>query len=88
MLEKSISKNYFFNLIKTLCNVAFPLITFAYTSRILGADGVGKINFSKSVVTYFSMLAMLGINQYGTREAAKVRDNIINGHYQSLCMRF
>ena len=73
--EKSLAKNYLFNLIKTLCNVAFPIITFTYTSRILGADGLGKINFSKSFISYFSMVAMLGINQYGTREAAKVRDN-------------
>lgn len=75
MVKQSLTKNYIFNLIKTLCNVAFPLITFAYTARILGADGLGKINFAKSFVTYFSMLAMLGINQYGTREAAKVRDD-------------
>lgn len=46
-----------------------------YISRILGADGLGKINFAKSFVAYFSMIAMLGINQYGTREAAKVRDD-------------
>lgn len=38
-------------------------------------DGVGKINFSRSFVTFFSMIAMLGINQYGTREAAKIRDD-------------
>lgn len=72
---KSLRKNYFYNLLKTLCGVFFPLITFSYTSRVLGADGLGKINFSKSFVTYFSMIAMLGINQYGTREAAKVRDD-------------
>ena len=75
MVNQSLSKNYFLNLVKTLSGVAFPLITFAYTSRILGADGWGKINFAKSIVTYFSMIAMLGINQYGTREAAKLRDN-------------
>ena len=72
---KSLAKNYFFNLIKTLCSVLFPLITFAYSSRVLGVDGLGKVNFAKSFITYFSMIAMLGINQYGTREAAKVRDD-------------
>ena len=75
MIHRSLIKNYIYNLIKTLCSVAFPLITVAYTSRVLGVDGLGKINFSKSFVTYFSMIAMLGINQYGTREAAKVRDD-------------
>lgn len=73
--SKSLFENYFFNLIKTLSGVLFPVISFAYSSRILGVDGVGQVNFAKSFITYFSMIAMLGINQYGTREAAKVRDD-------------
>ena len=73
--KKSLAENYIFNLIKTLSSVLFPLITFAYSSRVLGVDGVGQVNFAKSFITYFSMIAMLGINQYGTREAAKVRDD-------------
>ena len=69
MEKKSLTKNFIYNYIRTFCNIAFPLITFMYTSRILGAEGIGKFNFSKSVITYFAMIAMLGINQYGTREA-------------------
>ena len=75
MEKKSLTKNFIYNYIRTFCNIAFPLITFMYTSRILGAEGIGKFNFSKSVITYFAMIAMLGINQYGTREAAKLRDS-------------
>ena len=56
-------------------SLLYPIATFTYASRILGADGIGKINFSKSIVSYFSMLAMLGMQYYGTREAAKLRDN-------------
>lgn len=75
MEKKSLTKNFIYNYIRTFCNIAFPLITFMYTSRILGAEGIGKFNFSKSFITYFAMIAMLGINQYGTREAAKLRDS-------------
>ncbi|MCI5934038.1 MAG: oligosaccharide flippase family protein [Lachnospiraceae bacterium] len=75
MLEQSLLKNYVYNFIKTFCGIVFPILTFAYTSRVLGVDGLGKIIFSQSFITYFSMIAMLGINQYGTREAAKVRDD-------------
>ncbi len=73
--EKSIMKNYLFNLVKTLTGLLFPVITFAYSSRILGVEGIGKVNFSKSYITYFAMIALLGMNYYGTREAAKIRDN-------------
>ena len=73
--EKSLLQNYIFNLIKTLNGILFPIITFAYSSRVLGVDGVGQVNFAKSVIAYFTMLAMLGMNYYGTREAAKLRND-------------
>lgn len=75
MKEKSLLGNYAFNLIKTLSSLFFPVITFTYSARILGVEGVGKVNFAKSVITYFSMTALLGMNYYGTREAAKLRDD-------------
>ena len=73
--EKSLFQNYLFNLIKTLNSILFPIVTFTYSAHILGVDGVGKINFSKSVISYFIMIAMLGMNYYGTREVAKRRDD-------------
>lgn len=75
MEGKSLFHNFIFNLIKTVSNIFFPVVTFAYSARILGVDGVGRVNFAKSVVTYFTMIAMLGMNYYGTREAAKRRNN-------------
>lgn len=53
----------------------FPLITFPYISRVLQADGVGKITFFTSVVTYFALFAQLGIPTYGIRACAKVRND-------------
>ena len=73
--KQSLVNSFAYNLIRTLCGVLFPIITFSYSSRVLGVEGLGQVNFSKSIISYFSMIAMLGINQYGTREAAKVRDN-------------
>lgn len=63
------------NFILTISNFIFPLITFPYVSRILMAEGVGKVNFATSIVAYFSMLGMLGIPTYGIRACAKVRDD-------------
>jgi O-antigen/teichoic acid export membrane protein len=71
----SLVKNYIYNLVKTLMGVVFPIVTFSYVSRILGAEGVGKVGFSKSIIAYFAMIAVLGMNYYGTREAAKLRDD-------------
>lgn len=73
--NKSIKLNLFFNLIKQASTILFPIISFAYVSRVLSVEGIGKVDFSKSIVSYFSMFAILGITTYGVREATKLRDN-------------
>lgn len=73
--SKSLVRNYIFNFIKTFSSLVFPLITFTYSARVLGVDGVGRVNFAKSFITYFSLFAMLGMNYYGTREASKLRED-------------
>lgn len=73
--QKSLIKNFIFNFIKTVTEIIFPILTFTYSARILGKEGIGQINFTKSVISYFMMFALLGINSYGIREAAKLRDN-------------
>lgn len=73
--SKSIKINAVLNTIKQLCSIIFPLITFPYVSRVLGSDGFGKYSFSNSVVSYFFLLAGLGINTYAIREGAKIRDD-------------
>ena len=62
--QKSIKINLIMNTIKTLMSLIFPLITFPYASRILGATGIGRVNYASSIVSYFSMFAALGISTY------------------------
>lgn len=63
------------NFILTISNFIFPLITFPYVSRFLQAEGVGAVVFVSSNVSYFAMLAMLGIPTYGIRACAKIRED-------------
>ena len=72
---KSLQFNFFMNSILTLSSIIFPLITFPYISRILLPEGMGKVSLATSVVSYFSLIAQLGIPTYGIRVCAKVRDN-------------
>ena len=51
--QKSLKLNAFFNVIKTITSLIFPLITFPYASRILLAEGIGKVNFSFSIIDKF-----------------------------------
>lgn len=73
--QTSLKKNFIMNVILTLSSVIFPLISFPYVSRILGTTGTGSVQFATSVVSYFNIIAQLGIPTYGIRAVAKVRDD-------------
>lgn len=73
--QKSLKINTLLNVVKTLMSLLFPLITFPYASRILLPEGLGKVNFAISIVSYFGIIATLGIENYGIREASKARDD-------------
>ncbi len=73
--NKFIGVNALLNAIKTIFSIIFPLITFPYISRVLGVENIGIYNFSTSVVSYFTLLAGLGINTYAIREGARYRNN-------------
>lgn len=75
MNNSSIKKNGLYNALKTFSSVLFPLITVPYVLRTLLPDNYGKITFGASVVSYFSLIASLGINTYAIRECAAVRND-------------
>ena len=74
-MEKSLGKNAVLNGLKNVLNLLFPLLTFPYVSRILNVEGIGQYNFAQAAVSYFSLIAGLGISSYAIREGAKYREN-------------
>lgn len=75
MKKKSIKLNAVLNGLRTILNLVFPLITFPYVSRVLSVNEVGKYNFSQSIISYFLLIAALGIDKYAVREGTKYRDD-------------
>lgn len=71
----SIKKNYLYNLLFQILSLIVPLITTPYITRILKVEGIGKFSYYFSVTNYFIIFIMLGLNTYGNRSIAKVRDN-------------
>lgn len=70
--KKSFINNTLFNVIYKISNVIFPLIISIYTSRVLLPEGIGKVASAQNIVSYFTLVAALGIPNYGIREIAKV----------------
>lgn len=75
-MAKSIKRNFLYNILLNISKVIFPLITAPYVSRVLEPDGVGLFNFANTYANWFALVAALGIPYYGTREIAKIKDNI------------
>ncbi|SEK73269.1 Membrane protein involved in the export of O-antigen and teichoic acid [Streptococcus equinus] len=70
----STKKNFLYNSAYQLLILLIPLITTPYLSRVLGANGVGTYSYYYSVSNYFVIFILLGLNNYGNRTIAKVRD--------------
>lgn len=75
MEQKSVKKNFLYNLTLTTANMIFPLITAPYLSSILGAENIGKVNYATSIVNWFILFSSFGIPRYGIREVARNRDD-------------
>ena len=71
---KSQNKNFLYNIVYQIFSFIIPLIITPYTSRILGANNIGIYSYTYSIVYYFMLVAMLGINNYGAREIAKCKN--------------
>lgn len=74
-MSQSLRTNYIFNLINTVSQVLFPLITFPYAARIMLPDGIGLVNFYTSIINYITLFSCLGIPVYAIKATASVRNN-------------
>ena len=77
MKKSSLKANVVLNTIKQCCSILFPIVTIPYVYRVLGADVYGKYNFGFSFISYFVLIAGLGINTYAIREGARIREKRI-----------
>ncbi len=71
--ERTVRANYIYNMLYVVSSILFPLITFPYAARVLGADGIGLIGFFQSLINYVCAIFCVGIPLYGIREIAKVK---------------
>lgn len=62
-----VKKNIIYTTILTSSNYIFPLIVYPYVSRVLGVHNIGLCNFIDSVIDYFILISMMGVNIVGTR---------------------
>ena len=69
-------KNYAYNLSYQLLVIILPIITTPYVTRVFSSDDLGTYGYFNSIVTYFILLATLGVANYGTKEISGHRTEI------------
>lgn len=70
-----LKKNLGYQTIFQILNTCIPLITSPYLARVLGAEMQGIFSYTQSIVNYFTLFAMLGVENYGTRTIANCGDD-------------
>lgn len=74
-MEKSASKNFVYNSLYQIAAIIIPIITTPYLTRVLGAGGIGQYGFELSIASYFMLCIKLGLNNYGNRKIAAIRED-------------
>jgi len=71
-------KNYLYNLSYQLLVIVLPVITTPYVTRVFSSEALGSYGYYNSIVTYFILLATLGVANYGTKEISGHRKDVGN----------
>ena len=81
-------KNYAYNLSYQLLVIILPIITTPYVTRVFSSDDLGIYGYFNSIVTYFILLATLGVANYGTKEISGNRMEIKKNFWGIYTLQF
>lgn len=91
MAKTSLKQNLILNTVYHVLVLAVPLLTTPYLSRVLGAEGIGEYSYTYSIVSYFVLFVMLGVNTYGNRQIAVAQNDAAQrskSFWNIYCMQF
>ena len=71
----SLKTNVVFSVLKAVASVLFPLLLYKHVTNILLVEGIGLVDYSKSIVNYFVLLAGLGIETFAIQSGSKLRND-------------
>lgn len=71
---RTIFKNFVSLTFSNAVSKAAGLLTVVYLARVLGPEDFGSMNFALALVSYFAILAHLGLGTVGIRELAQRRE--------------
>ena len=76
MKIKSVQYNIVMNFLRVGFGMLSPLIIMPYINRKFDQKLIGEIEYATTIVSYFVLIAGLGVSTYGVREIAKIREDL------------
>ena len=74
-MDKKLIRNYIYSILYQLVKIVLPLLIVPYTYKHITPPVLGISDYAGSILQWFILVGILGVNTYGNREIAKVRDN-------------
>lgn len=74
-MKKKVTLNYIYSAFYQIILIIVPFITAPYLARTLLPEAVGINSYVSAVVQTFSLLGLIGLNNYSIREIAYVRSD-------------
>lgn len=75
MKAGSTKANYVYSIIYRLSICVLPLVVTPYIARTIDAAGNGVYVYTSTIACFFIMFGKLGLDNYGSRAIARIRDN-------------
>ena len=74
-MSQSVLKNILSKSVMGIFNMLVPLLVIPYVYRVLNPQVVGYVEYGATLYSYFGLLGVLGIYNFGLREVSRVRDD-------------
>ncbi|MBQ7889486.1 MAG: oligosaccharide flippase family protein [Erysipelotrichaceae bacterium] len=74
-MDKKLVQNYLYNVLYQMLVLISPFITTPYLTRVMGAEALSINTWTANIVQWFVLFGIMGVNTYGNKEIAKVRDD-------------
>ena len=74
-MGQSVLKNLLAKSTLSVFNILIPFLILPYVYRVLGPEKVGDVEYGTTLYTYFGLLGLLGIYNYGLREISINRND-------------
>lgn len=75
-MTENLKINFVFNIVYQVVAVLSPLVVTPKISRVFGVDYIGIKSYTFSIVYYFAIFGVLGLDMLGQRRVALVKDDI------------